>query len=476
VNATPDLLEAIVAATRTRVGAAIEREPRRALEIRAMQRTPAGEVFAQRLSRPGSINVIAECKRRSPSRGVLRTAYDPVAIAQGYEKAGAAAISVLTEPGFFDGALRHLEAVRAAVQTPLLRKDFTIDDYQLLEARAAGADAILLIVAALDDRTLASLSKTARDLQLAAVVEVHNTEECRRAIDAGATIIGVNNRNLRTLEVDLDASREVAALLPKGVIGISESGLKTPADLRSMKSLGYQAFLMGERFMIEPDPGAALAGLMTSLQTPGPSHRGLGGGGTAIKICGITRREDAMLAAELGASFVGFVLWPQSPRAATLDQVREIVPTLPAHVTPVGVFVNPTSEEIAAAAAAGIRTAQVSADAVRLSLGDTLPVIRAVRLDGDGIAPNVADELVLLDAHDPVKHGGTGQTVDWNRAATIAGSRRVMLAGGLTPGNVREAIETVHPYAVDVASGVESSPGIKDHELLRAFFAAVKEG
>ena len=183
-----------------------------------------------------------------------------------------------------------------------------------------------------------------------------------------------------------------------------------------------------------------------------------------------------MLAAELGASFVGFVLWPQSPRAATLDQVREIVPTLPAHVTPVGVFVNPTSEEIAAAAAAGIRTAQVSADAVRLSLGDTLPVIRAVHLDGDGIAPNVADELVLLDAHDPVKHGGTGQTVDWNRAATIAGSRRVMLAGGLTPGNVREAIETVHPYAVDVASGVESSPGIKDHELLRAFFAAVKEG
>ena len=196
---------------------------------------------------------------------------------------------------------------------------------------------------------------------------------------------------------------------------------------------------------------------------------------TAVKICGITRREDAMLAAELGASYVGFILWLQSPRAATLSQVREIVPTLPPHVTPVGVFVNPTSEDISAAAAAGIRIAQVSSDAVALSLGDTLPVIRAVHLDGNGIAPNVSDELVLLDAHDPVKHGGTGKTVDWNRAATIAGSRRVMLAGGLTPGNVREAIETVHPYAVDVASGVESSPGIKDHELLRAFFAAVKE-
>ena len=197
---------------------------------------------------------------------------------------------------------------------------------------------------------------------------------------------------------------------------------------------------------------------------------------TAVKICGITRREDAMLAAELGASYVGFILWPQSPRAATLSQVREIVPTLPPHVTPVGVFVNPTSEDISAAAAAGIRVAQVSSDAVALSLGDTLPVIRAVHLDGDGIAPNVADELVLLDAHDPVKHGGTGKIVDWSRAAIIAGSRRVMLAGGLTPLNVREAIVTVRPYAVDVASGVESSPGIKDHGLLRAFFAAVKEG
>lgn len=194
---------------------------------------------------------------------------------------------------------------------------------------------------------------------------------------------------------------------------------------------------------------------------------------TAIKICGITRRDDAILAATLGASFIGFVLWPQSPRAATLDQIREIVPALPAHVTPVGVFVNPTTDEIKSAADAGIRLAQVSADAAELSLGEILPVIRAVHLDGNGIAPNVPDELVLLDAHDSVKHGGTGKTVDWTRAATIARSRRVMLAGGLTPANVREAIDTVQPYAVDVASGVESSPGVKSHDLLRAFIEAV---
>lgn len=267
MSSTPDLLEAIVAATRARFGAAMEREPRASLERRALEKTPNGQLFFDRLSRRNSINIIAECKRRSPSRGVLRTAYEPVAIASGYERAGAAAISVLTEPGFFDGALTHLESVRAAVGIPLLRKDFIVAEYQLLEARAAGADAILLIVAALDDQTLKALSRATADLGMAALVEVHDSTECSRAIDAGAAIIGVNNRNLRTLEVDLNASHEVAAMLPVGVIGISESGLKTPANLQAMKALGYQAFLMGERFMIEPDPGAALAGLIGTLET-----------------------------------------------------------------------------------------------------------------------------------------------------------------------------------------------------------------
>jgi indole-3-glycerol phosphate synthase len=277
VSATPDLLEAIVAATRTRVDAAMTREPRAAVERRAMSRTPDARSFADRLARSGSINVIAECKRRSPSRGVLRAAYEPVSIAVGYEAAGAAAISVLTEPGFFDGSLDHLAAVREAVRIPLLRKDFIIDEYQLLEARAAGADAILLIVSALDDRTLAALAKAAHALDLAALVEVHDVDECRRALAAGAGIIGVNNRNLRTLQVDLDASREVARLLPESTIGISESGLKTPADLQAMQALGYRAFLMGERFMIEPDPGTALRGLLESLAAE-PAHGSRGGG------------------------------------------------------------------------------------------------------------------------------------------------------------------------------------------------------
>ena len=204
------------------------------------------------------MNVIAECKRRSPSRGILRREYDPVAIARAYEAAGAAAISVLTEPTFFDGDLDHLRDVRRDVRLPLLRKDFTVCTYQLWEARAAGADAVLLIVAALDDDALKTLLTDARTIGLDALVEVHDEAELARALTAGADLIGVNNRNLRTLTVDVDASRRLARLLPADVIGVAESGLKSLDDLRTLQAFGYAAFLMGERLMTAPDPGAAL--------------------------------------------------------------------------------------------------------------------------------------------------------------------------------------------------------------------------
>lgn len=194
---------------------------------------------------------------------------------------------------------------------------------------------------------------------------------------------------------------------------------------------------------------------------------------TAVKICGITRREDADAAARWGADYVGFVLWPNSPRATTLERVREIVPALPASVTPVGVFVDPTAEQIDAAAEAGIRLAQVHADTA-IELHVRVPVVRAVRLAPSGIAPDVPDDLILLDAHDPVARGGTGKTIDWDRAAKVASHRRIFLAGGLTPANVGDAITRVRPYAVDVASGVESSPGVKNHALLQAFITMAK--
>ncbi len=257
-----DLLGTIVAATRTVTAARAEREPLAALERRAAGRTPRPGLFTAALSRSDRWNVIAECKRRSPSRGVLRAEYDPVAIAVGYSAAGAAAISVLTEPTFFDGAPAHLEAVRAAVDTPLLRKDFIVSEYQLLEARAMGADAALLIVAALTPEELQRLAAFAASLGLDTLVEVHDADELRVAIDSGARVIGVNNRNLRTLVVDVHASETLVSMMPKGVIAVSESGLKTSADLSRLSALGYGAFLIGERFMTAPDPGAALANLL----------------------------------------------------------------------------------------------------------------------------------------------------------------------------------------------------------------------
>jgi indole-3-glycerol phosphate synthase len=260
MSGAADLLKAIVAATKTRVATQRARVSAQTLED-GIASAPPTRRFRQQLARPGR-NVIAECKRRSPSRGVLRRAYDPVAIATSYEAAGAAAISVLTEPSFFDGSLSHLEDVRRVVTVPLLRKDFVVDSYQLLEARIAGADAVLLIVAALDPDTLQSLHQEARRLDLDVLVEVHDERELQTAVDAGVDLIGVNHRNLRTLEVDVEASFRLAPLVPPGTIAVAESGLKTAEDLDRLQAAGYQAFLVGERFMTAPDPGDALRALI----------------------------------------------------------------------------------------------------------------------------------------------------------------------------------------------------------------------
>jgi indole-3-glycerol phosphate synthase len=262
-----DLLATIVAATRRIVEVREQREPLSMLARRAKKAARGVGRFAAALSRSDRVNVIAECKRRSPSRGVLRAGYDPAAIARGYEDAGAAAISILTEPTFFDGALEHLEAVRRAVHVPVLRKDFIVSEYQLWEAQAAGADAVLLIVAALTPRELSQLHVGAVTMGLDALVEVHSTDELSAAVDAGARLVGVNNRNLRTLEVDLRASETIMARMPRGVIAVSESGLKAADDLVRLRTMGYHAFLIGERFMIAEDPGKALAGLLEGCGT-----------------------------------------------------------------------------------------------------------------------------------------------------------------------------------------------------------------
>ena len=254
----PDLLEAIVAATRREVACRERRVSLDALERVAAERQPRAAAFRAALAEPGRINVIAECKRRSPSRGVLRAEYHPERIAGGYAAAGAAAVSVLTEPAFFDGDLQHLERVRQAVALPLLRKDFVVARYQLVEARAAGADAVLLIVAALTDRQLRALVEAAAAYGLAVLVEVHDRVELARALAAEADIVGVNNRNLRTLEVRLDASRALIEEIPPPVVAVAESGLGRGADLAALLQAGYDGFLVGEALMTRDDPGAAL--------------------------------------------------------------------------------------------------------------------------------------------------------------------------------------------------------------------------
>jgi len=266
----PSVLETIVAATRRRVEAAREDLPMRALEACVGRgRVPFGRARVRETLRRDGVRIIAECKRRSPSKGVLRQAYDAAGIAAAYAAQGAAAISVLTEPAFFDGDRAHLEAARRRVDVPLLRKDFTVDRYQIAEARLAGADLVLLIVAALDDAALADLLTYASSLDLATLVEVHDDEEARRAVDAGADLIGVNNRNLKTLAVSLDTSYHVIRHLPASCVRVAESGLRTGADLAALHAAGFDAFLMGERFMTEADPGAALRRVMAEAEAAG---------------------------------------------------------------------------------------------------------------------------------------------------------------------------------------------------------------
>ena len=221
--------------------------------------------FVERISRKGATNIIAELKSRSPSKGVIREDYNPRLIAETYERGGAAALSVLTEEDFFGGSLDHLRSVNP-VKLPLLRKDFIINEYQVYEAALAGADAVLLIVAILDDALLAKLIRLADELRMAALVEVHTAAEMNRAIAAGAVLIGVNNRDLTTFKVDLETSLRLASLAPAGTILVSESGIDNAGDIALLRSAGFSAFLIGEHFMRASDPGEALRKLITESE------------------------------------------------------------------------------------------------------------------------------------------------------------------------------------------------------------------
>jgi indole-3-glycerol phosphate synthase len=259
-------LDQIIAATRRRVDAARASANLRELEQQAQEHTPRGfrRALAER-NRTGPA-VIAELKKASPSRGLIRADFDPERLAQDLEKAGAAALSVLTDEEFFQGSLSNLRRASATTRLPCLQKDFIVEEFQLLQARVYGADAILLIVAVLSQEELNSLARKSRDLGLDVLCEAHDEDELRRAVDAGCDLIGVNNRNLRTFKVDPQTTLRLAELIPKNVVGVAESGIEKGIDVARLRSAGYQAFLIGESLMKAESPGEALRSLLAEAE------------------------------------------------------------------------------------------------------------------------------------------------------------------------------------------------------------------
>ena len=252
-----DILDRIVGTKRREITAARAALPDRELERRAADMPPARD-FTAAVGRRGEINVIAEVKKASPSAGVIRADFDPVAIATTYERHGAAAISVLTDVEYFQGSLAYLTAVRAAVGVPVLRKDFVLDRYQLLDARCAGADAALLIAECLPGDELATLQRQATELGLHTLVELHDAHELPRVLACGAKVIGINNRDLRAFTTRLEQTLDLLPHIPPDRVVVSESGIRTHADLVRLGAAGARAVLVGESLMRSPDIGAAL--------------------------------------------------------------------------------------------------------------------------------------------------------------------------------------------------------------------------
>ena len=266
----PTKLEEIIAAARRRVASAKESADVRALGERAERHEPRGFRKALLSSSSSGPAIIAELKKASPSKGLIRADFPVADLARELENGGASALSVLTDEQYFQGSLENLEVAAASARLPCLRKDFTVDDFQVMQARAHGADAILLIVAALSDLELAQLQRRAQELELDVLCEVHSADELQRALDVGFDLIGVNNRNLHTFQVDLNTSLELAAKIPQTVVKVAESGIETREDIARLRAAGFDAFLIGETLMRAARPGEALRELLAPAAVAQP--------------------------------------------------------------------------------------------------------------------------------------------------------------------------------------------------------------
>ncbi|GAC1626435.1 MAG: bifunctional indole-3-glycerol-phosphate synthase TrpC/phosphoribosylanthranilate isomerase TrpF [Ktedonobacteraceae bacterium] len=445
----------------------------------ALEQAPPRDLLAAFTPR-SRVHLIAEVKRASPSKGMLAPHLDPVELARTYEKNGASVISVLTEPHFFLGAPEYLTAIKHAVQVPVLRKDFIVDEYQVYEARAWGADAILLICAILDDTQLKHLLTIAHELHMRCLVEVHSREEAQRAVDAGAMVIGVNSRNLVTFKMNPYLIRDIRHIIPADRVVIAESGISSATDARRLARYDVQGMLVGESLVVSNDIPAQMH---TLLQGANAS--------TQIKICGLRSPEHIRASIEAGADMLGFIFYEPSHRyihpkhvgetLAVALQTPDALTTSKEQVLPdlVGVFVNKEANFINdVIEEAELHYVQLHGmESPEFCQHITRPVIKAIPLKDTADLAQVklyknAAWRLLLDTPTSA-WGGTGITHDWVLARTIAEETRILLAGGLTPENIAEALQQVHPWGVDVSSGVETDKQ-KDIHKIRAFIENVR--
>jgi indole-3-glycerol phosphate synthase/phosphoribosylanthranilate isomerase len=382
--------------------------------------------FAAALRRPG-LTAIAEVKRRSPSAGDLRPDADPAALAASYERAGAAAVSILVDERF-GGTWDDLRAARGAAALPLLAKGFFSSEDDLRLAREAGADAALLLLRDLDDGTARRLLDAARGLGLETLVEAHDAEELERAVFLDAPVVGINARDLSTFEIDRAEQLRLVARAPRDRVVVAESGIESRAQGAAAELAGADAILVGSTLMRAADPAAKLAELLSR---------------PLVKVCGLTREEDVAAAAEAGADMAGFVLVDASPRRA--DRVLPVSDTLLTVAVVVGEAEVDGADLVQRYPAEDGKVR--GRDAVLLREGEKVATVVDL--------PWKEDDPTHLD-----------------RARAVEG--RLMLAGGLGPENVRAAIDAVRPWAVDASSSLESSPGIKNHERIRAYVEAAR--
>ena len=478
------ILDKIIEATKIRVAQEKQVESPEAVKAAALALpSDTGFPFEAAL-RQQDFNFICEVKKASPSKGIIAEHFPYLDIAKEYEVAGAAAISVLTEPDFFKGDKKYLQEIASTVKIPVLRKDFIIDEYQIYQAKVWGASAILLICACLDVPTLTKFRELADSLGLSSLVEAHDENEVQMAIDCGARIIGVNNRNLKDFTVDVQNSVRLRNLVQDDVIFVSESGLETPEDIQVLRDNNIGVALMGETFMRSPNKVEKLAYLY------GPTYYT-----PKVKMCGISKVETIPAVVEAKPDYMGLVFAP-SKRQVTVDQAKTLVEELhrgyaqkygsdTEHdkndtIKTVGVFVNETVDNLVTIAnEANLDAVQLHGDEDEtfiqsLKERTNVEVWKAIQIrtaaDTEKWIDSSAD-MLLFDAYHKDERGGTGEVFDWS--SLDAFERPFMLAGGIDSTNVARAIRTVRPYGIDISSGIETN-GMKDDKKITAFTKIVK--